>query len=101
MASIIEGKGRGKILTYNVFRYNKNRATNNKIHWRCALTRTCKGSLQTNIFDITDRDAHIDVLEVTIKQNFIFEIKKVMFSHVHCKYYVQFMFNDAYLLDVE
>ena len=62
MAYIGEGRRKGKILTYRGFIYQKNKATPNLIHWRCA-DKNCRVPLKTALFDINDPPANVDVLD--------------------------------------
>ena len=56
MASIFTTSN-GITLAYNGPRYYKNRATLNKIHWRCSL-RSCRSPLQSKIFS-NDQNVHV------------------------------------------
>lgn len=57
------GIKRGKILINEGFRYQKNRETKEKIHWRCWKTG-CRAKLNTLLFDLTEESPEITVLEV-------------------------------------
>ena len=45
------------------FRYQKNKITNDKIHWRC-WRKTCNVFLQTAVFDLEENDSDIQILQV-------------------------------------
>lgn len=64
MAHLMPGIKRGRVLVYRDYRYQKNKTTNNKIHWRC-WNQACKAPLTTALFDLDDRNAVIRVLEVS------------------------------------
>ena len=64
MASIAKGNRGGIVLIHNGFRYQKNRTRNERIHWRC-LRPECRAPLQSNIFDTTQEDPRIQILNVS------------------------------------
>ena len=63
MAYIQKGERGGKILINDGFRYQKNKITNDKIHWRC-WRKTCNVFLQTAVFDLEENDSDIQILQV-------------------------------------
>ena len=67
MASISRGlNGRGHILLYHGYRYQKNKSHNTTITWRC-WRKQCRANLVTNIFDVTSRAPRIHVRKVSTK----------------------------------
>ena len=69
MAYLQEGMRGGKVLIYSGFRYHKNKATGNKILWRC-WGKDCRASLQTSYFNVQADQPEITVLEVCVLTNF-------------------------------
>lgn len=66
MPSIVAGNRGGKILVHDGFRYQKNRERNNAIYWRCWRS-DCRTPMKTNVFDVEDETAVIQVLQVSPK----------------------------------
>jgi len=64
MAYVMDGMKRGKVLIFNGFRFQKNRETANNIYWRC-WRKNCRTPLTTNVFDLDDEHAQINVLQVS------------------------------------
>lgn len=63
MASLERGHRGAKVLFYNNFRYQKNKVTQTKIHWRC-WREDCRAYLQTRIFDLNEEQPNIHVISV-------------------------------------
>jgi len=61
-ASITVGNRGGKVLLYNGFKYQKNRLRTHAIYWRC-WRKECRANLQTNVFDLDDRNPNIQILQ--------------------------------------
>ena len=59
----MDGTKGGRVLVYQGFRYQKNRAGKATINWRCWRKR-CRVTLKTNLFDTTNENARIQVLHV-------------------------------------
>ena len=64
MVYVMPGLNKGIVLVYNGFRYQKNKATNNKIYWRC-WRKQCKGTITTNLFHTTMERPDIRVLSIS------------------------------------
>ena len=65
MPSLVRGNRGGKVLIHEGYRYQKNRARNDAIYWRCWRV-DCRAPLQTNLFDIDDENPNIRVINVSI-----------------------------------
>lgn len=63
MAYLMQGIKKGKVLIFDGYRYQKNRTTLGKIHWRC-WRRECRAKLNTDFFDVNDHSPDITVIEV-------------------------------------
>lgn len=68
MAYLLAGDKGGKVLIYNNFRYQKNKKTAAKIHWRC-WRKECRTPLQSNLFAENEEDPNIQIIQVTIGIN--------------------------------
>ena len=65
MAFVCKGLNAGKVLVFEGFRYQKNKEKSHSIQWRC-WRKTCRTPLTTNVFDLNDEAAVINVLTVRI-----------------------------------
>lgn len=59
-ARIIPGGRGGKVLINQGFKYQKNRVRRETVHWRC-WREECRVPLKTNLFDVDDPDARIEI----------------------------------------
>ena len=64
MASIQPGNRGGKILVHEGFRYQKNKAKQDRIYWRC-WRKTCNAFIQTEPFDIDEANVRINIIHVS------------------------------------
>ncbi|KAL5020413.1 hypothetical protein ScPMuIL_003305 [Solemya velum] len=62
MAYLLAGDKGGKVLIYNNFRYQKNKKTAAKIHWRC-WRKECRTPLQSNLFAENEEDPNIQIIQ--------------------------------------
>jgi len=60
-ARLISGSRGGKVLIHQGFKYQKNRIRGDIIYWRC-WKEECRAPLKTNLFDLEDQNANINVL---------------------------------------
>jgi hypothetical protein len=65
MAFLQIGNRGGKVLVHDGYRYQKNRAINDKIFWRC-WNKNCRAPLQTAFFDVDVDEQNIVVLQVIL-----------------------------------
>ena len=61
MAQVVIGNRGGKILIHGGYRYQRNQSRENAIYWRC-WRDGCLGRLRTNVFDVNNLNAAIQVL---------------------------------------
>jgi len=61
MAYILAGNKGGNVLIYNNFRYQKNKKTAFKIHWRCWRNRS---PLQSNVFNEDEENLDIQIIQI-------------------------------------
>lgn len=60
-ARLISGSRGGKVLIHQGFKYQNNRIRGDIIYWRC-WKEECRAPLKTNLFDLEDQNANINVL---------------------------------------
>lgn len=60
-ARLISGRRGGKVLIHQGFKYQNNRIRGDIIYWRC-WKEECRAPLKTNLFDLEDQNANINVL---------------------------------------
>jgi hypothetical protein len=60
-ARLISGSRGGKVLIHQGFKYQNNRIRGDIIYWRCWKEK-CRAPLKTNLFDLEDQNANINVL---------------------------------------
>ena len=68
MTSLEVGHRSSKILVHENFRYQKNKVTKTKIHWRC-WRQDCRAYLQTLLFDLDEEDPDIQIIGVPGEHN--------------------------------
>ena len=68
MASLEVGNRSSKILVYENCRYQKNKVTQAKIHWRC-WRQDCRAYIQTSVFDLDEEDPDIQIIGVPGEHN--------------------------------
>jgi len=90
----MQGIKRGKVLIYDGFRYQKNRATGEKIHWRC-WRKGCRAKLNTNLFDVAEDSPDITVQEV-IKDLLFIKINNL--KEKKCPHQINILLSTFYLI---
>ena len=63
MAYILAGNKEGNALIYNNFRYQENKKTAAKIHWRC-WRKECRSPLQSNVINEDEENPDIQIIQV-------------------------------------
>jgi hypothetical protein len=63
MAYIVEGIRKGKVLAYDGYLYEKNRAYKDMIYWRCS-DKVCRAPLKTNFVDLDNPPSVVGVYYV-------------------------------------